>query len=153
MIPLVKGYPRTLQLCMLDLQSVTSFAHKLHVYHIIYFFRKFAYNIRRNSGLFGLNPSICVINETASNRYTSVNTRVFSLSDKESERTLPDIWGEMIGGSREDTPELPLCVHSGATRFSTTCIAFSIPMLYPWWSQKHMLPKNYYLFYTQRGPF
>ena len=87
------------------------------------------YNIWRNSGLFGRDPSICTTNKTASSRCTFVNNRVLSLSDKESETTLPEIWGEVICGLREVASKPHLCVESGVACRSAIALWWDIEPL------------------------
>ena len=81
---------------------------------------KDVYNIRCNSSRFCLDPSICATRETASSRCTSANRKFLSLSNRESETTLPEILGEVEIGSRGVALEPPLCVKTGSDRCSAT---------------------------------
>ena len=133
MSPLVERYPSNVQRCMLDFQQminmrrvnkfqmITSFAHELNVHNNVDFFGEGRVQHMRNSGLFGLDPSICTTRETASSRCTSVDTMFLSLSDQGRVTTLPKIWGEVLGGLRGLAPEPPLGVELGVARRFAIC--------------------------------
>ena len=134
MSPLVERYPTTLQRCMLDLQQtinrqrigklqmVTSFAHELDVHNRADFF--WEGRVQHTTQLGPIRPrSFHMHQRDPSSHCTSVNTRFLSLSQKESETTLLEIWGEVVGGLMGVAKEPPLCVKSGVARRSAITLS------------------------------